>query len=140
MSTNLQVITDCLRSLNVIDETETPSAEQGAHCLRQLNQMLATWKDADGVDLGYFEQSNTAATCPVPAWAETGVYGKLALRVAKHFGASVSVETAALADDGYSTILRVIANQKLEGADMSHLPMGSGSYGAGFNITTGSLD
>lgn len=137
MSTNLQVITDALRGLNVIDETETPSAEQGSFCLRQLNQMLATWKDADGIDLGYFEQSSTAATCPVPAWAETGVWGKLALRVAGQFGAQVPIGTAAAAMEGYDTILRVLTNQKLEGADMSHLPQGSGSYGSGYNILTG---
>lgn len=140
MSTNLQIITDCLRALNVIDETETPSAEQGAHCLRQMNQMLATWKDADGIDLGYFSQTSTAATCPIPEWAETGVYGKLALRVAKQFGASVSVETAALADEGYSTILRTLVNQAREISDMSHLPRGSGRFGAGFDINTGSVN
>ena len=51
MSTNLQIITDALRSINVIDETETPSAEQGSHCLRQMNQMLAEWA-VDGIVLG----------------------------------------------------------------------------------------
>lgn len=139
-STNLQIITDALRLLNVIDETETPSAEQGAHCLRQLNQMLAEWKDANGIDLGYFEQSSTAATCPIPAWAESGVYGKLALRVARHFGASVTVEAAALSDEGYTTILRTIMNLQLTGADMSHMPQGSGVYGSGFDITTGQIN
>lgn len=137
MSTNLQVITDALRGLNVIDETETPSAEQGVHCLRQMNQMLAQWKEVDGIDLGYFEQSSTAATCPIPAWAEMGVAGKLALRVASDYGAEVSMGTAAKADDGYSAILRVLINQKLEGADMSHLPQGTGHYGSGYNILTG---
>lgn len=124
-STNLQIITDALRSLNVIDETETPSSEQGTSCLRHLNQMLAEWKDADGIDLGYFEQSSTTATCPVPAWAETGVWGKLAVRVAGHFGAQVTQSAAMAADEGYSTILRVLMNQQLQGADMSHLPAGS---------------
>lgn len=136
MSTNLQLITDALRGLNVIDETETPSAEQGSFCLRQMNQMLAAWKDADGIDLGYFSQTSTAATCPIPEWAETGVWGKLALRVASHFGAQVPIGTATAADEGYSTILRVVTNQKLEGADMSHLPMGTGRYGAGYDIST----
>lgn len=138
MSTNLQLITDALRSLNVIDETETPSAEQGAHCLRQMNQMLAAWKDADGLDLGYFEQSSTAATCPVPAWAETGVWGRLALRVASHFGAQPTMSAMGAADEGYSTILRVLMNQKLQGVDMSHMPVGQGHYGFGYDINTDS--
>lgn len=128
MSTNLQVITDALRAINVIDETETPSAEQGAHCLRQMNQMIAEW-EVDGVRLGYFAQVSTAASCPVPDWAENGVSMKLALRVAAHFGAQVPIGTAAAANDGYETILRTVLNQALEGADMSHLPMGSGRFG-----------
>jgi len=136
MSTNLQMITDALRGINVIDETETPSAEQGTFCLRQMNQMLATWKDANGIDLGYFEQSSTAATCPIPAWAETGVWGRLALRVAAHFGAQVPIGTVATAEEGYTTILRTIMNLKLEGADMSQLPAGSG-HRMGDSILTG---
>lgn len=124
--TNLTLIADALRSIGVIDETETPSAEQGSHCLRQLNQMLAQWKDGDGIDLGYFAQSSTAATCPMPEWAEAGVTGKLALRIAPHYAAQVPIGTAAAAMEGYETILRVVLNSKLEGADMSHLPAGSG--------------
>jgi hypothetical protein len=137
MSTNLEIITDALRGLNVIDETETPSAEQGSFCLRQLNQMLAAWKDADGIDLGYFKQSSTTDTCPIPEWAETGVWGRLALRVSSHFGAQVPVGTAAAASEGYETILRVLTNQKLEGSDMSHLPIGTGYYGSDFDIESG---
>lgn len=137
MSTNLEIITDALRGLNVIDETETPSAEQGSFCLRQLNQMLSAWKDADGIDLGYFEQSSTAATCPIPAWAEAGVWAKLALRVASQFGAQVPLGTIAAADEGYTTILRTVMNLKLEGADMSHLPQGTGRIYSDYDITRG---
>lgn len=136
MSTNLQLITDALRSINVIDETETPSAEQGSHCLRQMNQMLALW-EVDGVPLGYFAQTSTAATCPIPDWAEAGVTGRLALRVAAHYGAQVPIGTVAAADEGYTTILRTVMNQKLQGADMSHLPQGSGRFGSGYDIETG---
>lgn len=137
MSTNLQIITDTLRSLNVIDETETPSSEQGQHCLRRMNQMLAEWKDANSIDLGYFEQSSTAATCPIPAWAETGVWGQLALRVAGDYGAQVGIATAKAAEDGYNLILRTVMNLQLEGADMRHLPYGAGHTGAGrYDIST----
>ncbi|MFM2115592.1 MAG: hypothetical protein RI908_1333, partial [Actinomycetota bacterium] len=40
MATNLEIITDALRELNVISEIDTPSAEQGAHALRKLNDLL----------------------------------------------------------------------------------------------------
>lgn len=136
MSTNLQIITDALRSINVLDETETASAEQGTHCLRQLNQMMAEWEASDVV-LGYFAQTSTADTCPIPDWAEGGVAGKLALRVAPDFGAQVSIPTAAKADLGYSMILRTLLNLKLKGVNLNHLPAGSGKFGTGFDILTG---
>lgn len=123
MSTNIQIITDALQGLGVIGEGETPSAEQGAYCLRQLNQMLASWAE-DDIDLGYVVQDGTGDTCPIPQWAESGVWGKLALRVAAHYGATASPELVSQADDGYNTILRRLVNLRLEGADMSHLPGG----------------
>lgn len=136
MSTNLQIVADALRSIGVIDETETPSAEQGAHCLRQLNQMMALW-DAEGVSLGYFAQTSTADTCPIPDWAEAGVCGRLAMRVSPDYGAQVPLGTAAKADEGYTTILRTVHNLRLKGLDMSYLPAGSAGFGYTFDITNG---
>ena len=136
MSTNLEIITDALRSINVLDETETADSDKGPHCLRQLNQMLAAW-EVEGVPLGYFAQMSTAATCPIPDWAEAGVAHKLALRVAGHYSAQVSPATAVAADEGYQTILRTITNLNLKGLDMTHLPSGAGAFGRGFDITIG---
>lgn len=133
--TNLQIITDTLRALNVINEVQTPSAEQGAHCLREMNQMLAQWAE-DSIQLGYFEQSSTTDTCPIPSWAEKGVKYKLALQVAPAYSAEPSIAVVANADDGYSTILRRVISLQMEGADMSHLPEGSGRYRGGYDITT----
>ena len=133
--TNLDLITDALRSLNVINEVQTPSAEQGAHCLREQNQMLAQWAE-DGVALGYFAQSNTTDTCPIPEWAEKGVKNKLAIQVAPNYSAEVPIAVIANADEGYSTILRRVVNLQLEGVDMSHMPLGSG-HSTGFDITNG---
>jgi hypothetical protein len=132
--TNLQIISDALRSLNVINETETPSADQGSLCLRELNQMLAGWEVLD-VTLGYFPQNATSDTCPIPPWAEKGVKYKLALEIAHHFGADPSISVIAMADEGYTTILRTCLNIALEGAKMDHLPRGSGKFG----ITTTTL-
>lgn len=125
---NLDLISDALRALNVINEVETASAEQASLCLREMNQMLSGWA-VDGITLGYFAQSDTSATCPVPDWAEAGVKYQLALKVAHYFGASISIETAAAAVEGMDRILRTVMNLKLEGVDMSHLPMGSGIRG-----------
>jgi hypothetical protein len=130
--TILELITGSLRKLNVINEIETPSAEQGAKCLEALNDMLEQWEE-DGVKLQYYRQSSTSATFPCQAYTLVGVRAALAIRVAGDFGATVSTELAAEFDSGYSTILRKVMNAQLPEASMSHLPGVSGR----FNILTG---
>lgn len=136
MTTNIVVIGDALREINVISEVETPSAEQGAHGLRKLNEMVESWTESD-VELGYFAQSSTTDDCPIPAWAEKAVKAKLAIELAPTYGASISAELLIKADEGWSTILRKCINEKLTGADMTHLPYGTGHFGSGFDITNG---
>ena len=135
MSTNLEIITDALRAINVLDETETASAEQGVYCLRQLNQMLAAW-EVDDIALGYFAQTSTAVTCPIPDWAEVGVTNKLGIRVSSQYAAQVPPGIAFSAEEGYQTILRTTINMKLKGLDMTHMAMGLGQT-ATYDITLG---
>lgn len=125
MTTNVVIIGDALREIGVIAETETPSPEQGAHGLRRLNQMLEAWTE-DGIDLGYFPQTSTTATIQIPAWAEAGVIAKLSIRLAPHYGATVSQELVDDADAGYGMILRKSQSEQLTPMDMSHMPRGSG--------------
>src|SRR3990172_1040655 len=117
MSTNTEIITDSLRLLGVLAEGATPTAEQAADCLRMLNQLLATW-EIDNITLGYFAQSDPAATCPIPDWAEKGVYGQLALDLAPQFHAVVTAAGLKIAQDGYELILRTLMNLRLKGVDM----------------------
>ena len=131
MTTNVVVAGDALRLLNVISEGETPSADQAAHALRRQNQMLEQWEE-EGIRLGYFAQSDTGATCPIPAYAEKGVTGMLAMDLASTYGATISAEAAKFADDGYQLIVRKAVNNALVPVDTRHL--GSGSR---FNINTG---
>lgn len=130
--TILELITGALRKLNVINEIETPSAEQGAKCLEALNDMLAQWEE-EGIVLQYFRQSVTSATYPCQDYTIVGVRAALAIRVAGDFGATASVELAAEYDSGYSTILRKAMTKELPEASMSHLP---GVY-RNFDIITG---
>lgn len=130
--TNLELITGALRKLNVINEVETPSAEQGAKCLEALNAMMAQWEE-DGISLQYYRQTDTSATFPCPEYSEKGVRAALAIGVAGDFGATVSTELAAEFDSGYGTIVRKAMTRQLPEARMSHLP---GSYRY-FNILTG---
>ncbi len=135
MTTNLVIIEDALRDINVISEIDTASSEQGAFCLRRLNQMMEIWKEQD-IDIGWFAQTSTTDTIPIPDWAELGVTSVLAIACAPNYGASISAELAAIADVAASTILRKSLVEKQENADMSHLPQGAGR-GVRHNILTG---
>jgi hypothetical protein len=136
MATNLAIITDALRLLGVIAENETPSAEQGQHALDRMTRMLESWVE-DGVDLGWFEQSSTADTAQVPKWAERGVISKLAQDLqATYPSARLQPWVRDDQQNGYGVILRRTVLQQLKGADMSHMPVGTGNYGYGWNIET----
>ena len=123
MSTNIQLITDALRLINVINEIETPSAEQGATCLRILNQLMEQWEE-DGINLQYFEQTSTSSDFPGPKYAELGVVAGLAIRAAPFFGASVSPEVANQFTEGMLTITRKSVLKNAQTADLRHMPLG----------------
>lgn len=123
--TNGDLIADALRELNVISEIQTPSAEQYAHALRKLNQMLAKWLE-DGIRLEYFPQTLSSDVCPIPDYAELGVTLNLAIAVASNYGATVSMELGTTAGSAYDTILRTAVNAALPTGKMLNRPCGSG--------------
>lgn len=114
MSTNLQLITDSLRALGIIDENETPSAEQGVQGLRRLNQVLATWGETDLTFPSWFTQSTTTDTCPLPDWAELAVTYAVSIALAPDYGVAISGELASLAESTRAIVLRKRLNQKLQ--------------------------
>jgi hypothetical protein len=125
MSTNLQIIEDALRDINVISEIDTASAEQGAYGLRKLNQLMELLKERD-VDLGWFAQISTAAASPIPDWAEMSITNLLSVALAPKYGATVSAELAVMVSSTANTLSRKMISEKLKNADMSHQPWGSG--------------
>lgn len=135
LTTNLVIIEDALRDIGVIAETDSASAEQGSFCLRKLNQLMEAWKE-DSIDIGYFSQTSTTDTIPIPDWTELGVTATLSIVVAPNYGATVSQELIAIADSAAGMILRKSLAEKLTGADMSHLPVGAGNFRGHRNILT----
>lgn len=133
MATNLEIITDALREINVISEIDSPSAEQGAHALRKLNELMASEEE---IELGYFAQSSTTDTCPIPRWSERGVKAKLALEVASTYGATVSAELASKLDEAWGVIVRKAMVEKLRERDMTSMPLGESHYQT-WDITSG---
>jgi len=129
----LTLIEDALRDINVIQETESASAEQGSYCLRRLNQMMATLKESD-VDVGYFAQKNTTGDCPIPDWAELAITNLLSVAVAPKYGATVSQELDAMISNTATTLKRKMISEKLDNADLTHMPIGQGHLGRGYDI------
>lgn len=139
MTTNVTIIGDALRLLNVIAEGQSVSAEQGTNSLRTLNQMLEAWTE-DGIELGYFAQSLTTDTCPIPAWAERGVTSKLAQALQAVYPASTLVPWVMNdQENGYGMILRKSLIENMKPADMSHMPLGSGHLRGDFDIESGNF-
>ena len=138
MTTLLTVIEDSLRDINVISEADNASAEQGKFCLRRLNQMMNLWRETKDIDLGYFDQSATSGTIPVPDWAILAVTSGLSMAVASKFGASVSAELISVAQSSISGVQTKLQVEKKKGVDLSYLPVGAGHYGRGNNILTDS--
>lgn len=124
--TYLDLITAAYRLRNVIDESETPSAEQGVAAVDVLNEMMAEL-EADGVNLQYIaitaDQVDDDIT--IPDYARAGVKAGLAIRLAA--GGTITPELQSQADMGYSTILRRTVGAQLTPANLDHIPAGAGS-------------
>ena len=124
--TNIDLIGDALRELGVISEVETASAEQGAHALRKLNQMMAEWGPLADY-LGWFRQSLTSDNAPLTEDYEGIVMVALATRLAPNYGATVSSELGAQLEAGWNRLLRAYALANLPEADLSNRPRATGS-------------
>lgn len=137
MTTNISVIEDALRDINVISEVDSASPEQGAYALRKLNQMMELWREED-IEVGWFAQTSTADTIPIPDWMEAAVTAGLAIVLAPKYGATVSPELGIIADNSISKVKAKLIREKLTNADMSHMPRGEGRFRRGWDISTDS--
>lgn len=129
----IDLINDALREINVISEVQTASAEQGAYALRKLNQMMELWKEND-IDFGWYKLPDTNGVVPIPDWAEVAVTLTLARDCAPKYGASLSLESASVGANAYNVVLRKSISEKIDNADMTHMPEGAGHNRARYNI------
>lgn len=105
-----QLIKDALVKINVISETDTPSAEQQATCIRVLNEMMAMWA-ADGLQLNYIPVGAVTSVLTVPDGAIMGIKCSLAIAVCSEFGATASPELIAAATQGMSVVSKICARK-----------------------------
>ena len=87
-ATNLELVTFAFQKIGVVDETKAPSPEQGAVALIVLNDMLMN-EAADGMNLGWYPQTDLAATAPLRLQDIHGVKHLLARTLAAHYGLAI---------------------------------------------------
>ena len=129
-----EVIAQALREINVIGETQSPSAEQGKQSRDKLNSMMEMWRQDYGVDIGWYETDSSTDTAEVPLVAWVALYTNLAIVCAPQYGRAVSPELYNLAESSRETLVGIELRNELDNLDMTHLPEGSGHYGTRYDI------
>lgn len=118
--TNLQVITDALRLAEVIHEIQTPSNEDAQDALRRQNDMMASWRRFNGIELGYYPQTSLSANIPVDDEYLEVITLMLAKRLSNHWGGTLSTEIMQEANKQWRSLLAEFIDPGE--ADLSHAP------------------
>lgn len=126
--TNEEMISGALRLLGVLNEVQSASAEQGAHGLEALNQVMAEW-EADGIDVQYYEQNSLTDNIPVPTNARAAVKYFLAFALAPEYGRAVTPEMRETGAKFYNSLVKNAVLDSMRETDISDLPKGEGLYG-----------
>lgn len=128
------IVAQALRELNVIGETQEPSAEQGRIGRKKLNAMMELWRLDYGVNIGWYETDSATDTAEVPLYAYIALYSNLAGYLASQYGAQMSAELAEVANSSRESLIGIELRNELDNTDMTHLPEGSGHHGARYDI------
>ena len=132
MPSNNDVIKDALSILGVLSEVDSVSAEQGQNGLSVMNDMLNEWA-ADGIDVGFYPQTEINDDSPVYSDALQAVKYNLALALSNYYQKEPSLPAIMLADRGYKRLLRDAMNARLQEADLT-------GYMPGVNYSSNILD
>jgi hypothetical protein len=133
--TTLQYVSDALKILGVISETETPSAEQGADAVVALNDMMMFYLEL-GYDIGYNPQTGTSDSFTPPAGEREAIKYLLAARLVNQYPSNPMPSTAGIIASEADARWR---RKALLGQIVSiapAVPLGEG-YGSTYDITTG---
>lgn len=121
MSSNNEVISSALRLIGILAEGETASAEQGADALKTMNDLFLMW-DAEGIDIGFYPQTDITADSPIPDEYMRAAKYNLAIELASDYARDPRPVVAAVAVGEYQRLQRDAVIAKLAEADMKHLP------------------
>lgn len=128
-ATNLELISYGFLKINVIDGSSSPTPEQGVIGLNVLNDMMASMSK-DGIKLGWYPQTNLAATSPLQNEDVGPVKYLLCAALAAHYG--INLSELLLAEIGQANTRLVKTALKYSEADMSELPRQQGLYNNGW--------
>lgn len=131
--TTLQYVSDALKILGVIGESETPSADQGADAVTALNDMMMFYLEL-GFDCGYNPQANTADSFTPPQGEREAIKYLLAARLANQYPSNPMPQTALLIASEADQRWR---RKAILGQMESIRPAITGSAQGLYNITTG---
>lgn len=127
-ATNLEVVASAYRICGIVDEVSEPTAEQGVVGLWRMNNFFADLA-RDGVNLGYYRQSNLAANSPFQESDLRGAELCLAGEIAGQYGITLSEQTVSLIDSAYTKLVK--RTRPFIEANLSELPRAQGPYGWG---------
>lgn len=124
---HVDLIRDSLGLLGVLRETQAPTAEQGEHGLRVLNEMMADW-EVDGVDLGFVPSTSLADALSVDDGDIAPVKYNLAHALAPYYGRQTPPVVLERAISYYNRLLRQSMVDELEPVSLEHIPLGRRGY------------
>lgn len=87
--TNLQIIQFAFQRTGIVDETQAPTAAQGQNGLQILNNYLLT-QAKDGMRVGWYTQTNLAATAPLKDEDIHDVESLLCQQIANFYGVKIN--------------------------------------------------
>ena len=118
--TCIEMVTDALRLVNVLDMNQVPSAEQGESARRSLNEMMADW-EVDGIRLGWLPANVMGDTLTLAEENIRGVKYCFACELAGGYGLEPPQVVQVIARNAYARLAKV-ALQFFE-CSMDQLPL-----------------
>jgi len=135
--TNQELLDKAALEVEIIESGNSLVTPDVEDALDVMNQMFSAWTVSD-MDMQIPPQDTLGDTIPIPIWATEGIISNLAVKFGVVFNALVTNDLARKAENGLNLIARTLINNKLEGADMTHMPLGTGRYR--HNILTDTFD
>lgn len=132
----LEPITGAFRKAGIINEVESPSAEQGAWAVLRLNKMMAALRE-DGIDLGWAAVSSVADTINLPEGHQEAIESLLAVKLYVDFmDQNIPAAIVIEAEEGRSRLQRQAVLLQNTAVSMRHISPGAAGGGT-YDITTG---